>query len=157
LGELVLTVLMAANLVLVYYFLVLALRGIARVGERLDKQLEQIAKETTATLTETREALERIETLSTELERVVRDEASPAFRAARIALENVEGATRGVNDGVQSARRMVGAAEALSSPAALAGVALKVVSSSRGKAALAGIAAALVGLNTVLQGRAKKP
>lgn len=153
----VLAALLVVNLVLIGVGLVGAGRMVAGVMKRIEGQVALITAETAATLAKTREALGRVETLSAELERVVRDDADPAIAAAKSVLVNVDSTTQAVHDSVQGVRRVVATTESLLSPAGLIDVSRRLAGTPRGKVTLVSIAAAAIGVTTVLQGRAKKP
>jgi uncharacterized protein YoxC len=152
----VLEILLTVNLIVVCVSLVAALRTISLVGERIGARLDQLAGETTATLAQTRDVLDKVETLTGETERLIHDEATPAIHAVNSIMTNMSDAIRGINESVQGVRRTIAAAERLTDPKTLATAALKVTSTPQGKAAVAGIAAAAIGARTLMQGRTKK-
>ena len=143
--ELLLAALLVVNLVVLGGAVAVLMRRIGDLSERLNGFIEKSQTETLELSKKVQTSLGRIETLTTSLDELIRTELAPTLQVTRSALENVDTVTRGVRDSVQAIRGIVSGAQSLTTPAAIAQAAGKMMQTPGGRAGLiaVGIGAAV--------------
>jgi uncharacterized protein YoxC len=134
--EVVLAGLLVLNLLIMGVGVAVALNRIGGMKTQVEDFLKKMLEELTVTLQQTHDALARVEMLAQSGDKLVREEVAPTLQVTRAALSHVETTTRSLSEGVQGVRRIVGAVEAASAPAALAAGISRGLGQSKSKAGL---------------------
>ena len=119
------------------------------------RMMKRIQEDVNATLREATATLSRAEKLAEATENMVRFELSPTLAISRAALAHVEVTTRGISEGVQGVRNMVGQVEKVASPSSLLSVVSSVLGLPTGKAGLIALGLG-AGIRAVVHSRNSK-
>lgn len=153
--DLVLAVLLTANLLVLGGAVAFAMRRFAALSERLDSALADVRRDSVTALQETHKALTHLAELSASLETLVKQDVGPTMQVTRSALTHIDATLKGVADATSSVRRIAAGAEALTTPAAVSDALGRMVGGSGGRVALvAGVALAVLRSVTAMR-RAK--
>lgn len=139
--QLLLSALLVLNLLVMGLALAAGLHRMGALGAQIGAVAARLEGQMSAALDAARATLARVETLSDSVERLTRDEVTPTLLSARATLAHVETATRSLAEGAADVRRIVGGAEQLSTPAALAAAAANMLRQPGGRAGLLALAA----------------
>jgi uncharacterized protein YoxC len=105
---------------------VMAVRIVARLSNRIEVTLARMQEETTATLRQAHVTLERVEILAHSSNELLRDQVAPALDMTRTTLVHMEASARGINQSVDRIQRVVRAVAAITGPGAAAVIAQSV-------------------------------
>jgi uncharacterized protein YoxC len=100
--------------------IVMAVRILGRLADRLEVALGRLQQDVTATLRQAHDTLERIERVAQSSDQLLREEVAPTLELTRSTIEHVEGSVRGVSESVNGVQRIVRGILAVSGPGAMA-------------------------------------